>query len=112
MIGADNEEGKITFGFIINYREGDPVPNGNLNYQDHRVNLRLKVTSFNQLVITGNHAWFTGTGTVNETQEVNFTVEVNALSRLGLADTFDISIPAINDYSAGGTLTGGNITIH
>jgi hypothetical protein len=112
MIGSDKESSKITFGFTINYREGDSAPTGNLTYQDHTANLRLKATSFDLLMIEGSHAWFTGTGMMNDGQMVGFTVEVNALGKLGLGDTFDISILAMNGYSAGGTLAGGNITIH
>jgi hypothetical protein len=101
-----------TFGFTINYSLGDSVPQGNLTYQDHTAKLRLKADSFGLLVIDGNHAGFTGTGFTGEGQVVNFTVEIDALSKLGLSDTFHISIPELNGYTAGGTLTGGNITIH
>jgi hypothetical protein len=103
---------KVTFGFTIKYREGDSAPRGNLTYQDHTANLRLKAESFDLLVIQGNHAWFTGTGIMDEGQVINFTVEINALSKLGPSDTFHISIPAMDGYTSGGALTGGNIEIH
>jgi hypothetical protein len=63
-------------------------------------------------VIDGIHVLFTGTGTTDDGQSVRFTVEIDALSKLGLSDTFHISIPALNGYTAGGALNGGNITIH
>jgi len=72
----------------------------------------LKVTSFDLLVIEGNHAWFTGTGVTNDGQVVRFVVEIDALNKLGQPDTFYIYIPALNGYESGGALTGGNITIH
>lgn len=103
---------KASFGFTINYSEGDLAPKGNLTYQDHTANLRLKADSFDLLVIEGNHAFFTGTGVMNDGQVVIFTVEIDALSKLGLADTFSISIPALNGYSVAEPLAGGNITIH
>jgi hypothetical protein len=108
----DNDGMKATFGFTINYNQGDSAPSGNLTYQDHKINMRLKVTSFDLLVIEGDHAWFTGTGTTDDGQIVSFRVEMDALSKLGLADTFSISIPAMNGYIAAGPLAGGNITIH
>lgn len=111
-IGSDQGKDKITFGFNISYNAGDAEPKGNLTYQDHGADIRLKVTSFDLLVIQGNHVWFTGVGVLNDGQLVTFRVEIDALSRLGQPDTFKIFIPALNSYAAGGALTGGNITIH
>jgi hypothetical protein len=111
-ISFNQDPFKATFGFTINYDEGDSAPRGNLTYQDHTADFRLKADSFDLLVIDGNHAWFSGTGTINDGQTVSFTVEVNALSKLGLSDTFSISIPALDGYTAGGDMSGGNITIH
>jgi hypothetical protein len=111
-IGSVQDSLKASFGFTINYSEGDLAPKGNLTYQDHTANLRLKADSFDLLVIEGNHAFFTGTGVMNDGQVVIFTVEIDALSKLGLADTFSISIPALNGYSVAEPLAGGNITIH
>lgn len=108
----DLSSGKATFGFVIQYDPGAASPSGNLTYQDHGLNLRLKATSFDLLVIEGDHVWFTGMGTMDDGQVVSFTVEIYALSRLGLADTVYISIPALNGYTAGGALNGGNIAIH
>ena len=112
VIGSDKGGDKITFGFTIQFKEGDSAPKGNLTYQDHGMGLRLKVTSFDLLVIEGSHAWFTGTGVLNDGQVVRFRVEIDALSGLGQPDKFYIYIPALNGYEAGGALTGGNITIH
>lgn len=106
-IDVDQDGGKATFGFTINYSQGDFAPSGNLTYQDHKANLRLKADSFDLLLIEGNHAWFTGTGTMDDGQIVRFTVDLNALDNV-----FHIDIPAANGYSAGGALSGGNITIH
>jgi hypothetical protein len=111
-IGLDKGKDKITFGFNISYKEGDSEPQGNLTYQDHQADIRLKVTSFDLLVIEGTHVWFTGIGVVNDGQVVTFRVEIDVLSQLGQSDTFHIHIPALNGYADGGVLTGGNITIH
>jgi len=112
VIGSDKGSDKVTFGFTINYNEGDSAPKGNLTYQDHKTDLRLKATSFDLLVIEGNHAWFIGIGVTNDGQVVSFVVEIDALNKLGQPDTFYIYIPALNGYESGGALTGGNVTIH
>jgi hypothetical protein len=111
-IDLDQDGMKATFGFTINYSQGDSTPSGNLTYQDHKANFHLKATSFDLLMIEGNHVSFRGTGILNDGQAVSFVVEINALSNLGASDTFHIYIPAMNGYVAGGNLTGGNITIH
>ena len=111
-IGSDQGKDKITFGFTIQFKKGDALPKGNLTYQDHGTGLRLKATSFELLMFEGNHGWFTGVGVVNDGQLVKFTVEIDELSKLGQPDSFYIHIPELDGYEAGGSLTGGNITIH
>jgi hypothetical protein len=111
-IGSALDIFKVTFGFTVKYTSGDSAPRGNLTYQDHTAKLRLKANSFDLLFIEGDRAVFMGTGTLNDGQVVSFTVEINALNPLGLADTFSISIPALDGYTASGALTGGNITVH
>jgi hypothetical protein len=106
-IGSQKETYKATFGFTIDYRKGDPKPTGNLVYQDHKSNLRLKAKSFDQIVIDGNHAWFSGNGVLDDGKEVRFTVQIETSP-----DRFFINIPALNGYEAGGALTGGSLTIH
>jgi hypothetical protein len=101
--GAD----KATFGFNIQYDNGDPRPQGNLVYQDHETKLRLKATSFDRLVIDGGQAWFTGLGTLEDGREVRFSVKVSLSP-----DSFMISIPSLDGYAAGGPISGGNLTIH
>jgi ribosomal protein L14 len=111
VIGSDKGGNKVTFGFTINYDEGDSAPTGNLTFQDHKTNLRLKAISFDLLVIEGNQVWLTGTGETNDGQVVKFVVEIDALSKFGQPDTFYIYIPVLNGYESGGALTGGNIQI-
>lgn len=105
----DLSSGKANFGFVVQYDAGNSSPSGNLTYQDHKNNLRLKAISFDLLVIDGNHAWFTGVGMIDGGRMVTFTIEVSAT---GQSNTFYIYIPSLNGYEAGGALTGGNVTIH
>jgi len=107
--------GKATFGFVIKYVTGNPSPSGNLTFIDHSGKLNLKAISFDFLMIEGNQAWFAGKGIINDGQIVEFEVSIEALSKQGQpgqTDTFHIYIPAVNGYMSGGTLNGGNITIH
>jgi len=63
------------------------------------------------LVIEGDYAWFTGMAIVNDTQEVQFKVEIKDINKVGSTDWFKITIPAMN-YELDGSMTGGNVTIH
>jgi hypothetical protein len=114
--------GKATFGFVVTCC----APQGNLEYNDHGANLRVKATSFTNLVITdvspacpaGKHAQFKGQAdetTTTATQSVMFTVDVDDCGEPGSSpgagpDTFKIQTSS--GYMAGGLLVGGNIQIH
>jgi hypothetical protein len=111
-LGSDKDTFKATFGFTLQYKQGDGAPKGNLTYQDHTSGLRLKATSFDLLVIDGRHAWFTGEGVLSSGQVVEFKIEVDALNNPEQPDRFHINIPGMNDYTADGELKGGNIEIH
>jgi phospholipase C len=43
---------KATFGFTAQFKSGDPAPTGNLQYDDHRANVKIKATSFSLFQIT------------------------------------------------------------
>jgi hypothetical protein len=111
-IGSDKDILKATFGFTVQYKQGDSAPRGNLTYQDHTSGLRLKALSFDLLLIDGDHVWLKGTGTVNNGQVVQFNVEMVVSDNPGQPDSFRIHIPGWNGYTAGGELEGGNIEIH
>jgi hypothetical protein len=103
---------QLTFGFVVDFNYGDDAPKGNLTYQDHQMNLRVKATSFDLLFIEGNRVWITGIAIVNDGSIVDFTVQIDTDGDPGSQDSFIISIPALNGYTAGGSMTGGTITIH
>jgi hypothetical protein len=106
-----DHKGKATFGFNVSYVKRNSSPQGNLVYQDHKNNVRLKALSFDLLVIEGDHAWFTGVGVVNGSWVGEFRVEISAPNKADGSDSFHIYIPAMNNYSVGGFLIGGNISI-
>jgi len=99
---------------------------GNLEYNDHQADVRIKAQSVEGPVIRSpgdscrttpgsKHATIGGTATVirsTGTATEDFTVEVDDCGEPGTADTFGIKT---NTYSNGwpipSTLTGGNIQI-
>ena len=111
---------QATFGFVVKCC----APTGNLEYNDHQADVRIKSQSVSALFISSpgascpatpgsKHAKFTGmaavirsTGTTME----NFTVDVDDCGEPGRTDTFGIKTTT---YSNGpSTLIGGNIQIH
>ena len=110
-----------TFGFVAKCCPGS----GNLTYQDHDQNVRIKATSIDRLLISSpgqtcpatpgsKHATITGTADVthagNTTHE-SLTVEVDDCGEPGANDAFRIQT---DSYNSGPPqkLAGGNIQIH
>jgi hypothetical protein len=109
-----------TFGFVATCC----APSGNLEYNDHAADVRIKAQSIDGLSISApgmscpatpgsRHATFTGTAAVIRsagTTTEPFTVDVDDCGEPGTADSFGIKTTT---YSNGpSTLTGGNIQIH
>jgi hypothetical protein len=109
-----------TFGFVVKCC----APTGNLEYNDHQANVRIKAQSVSGLFISSpgtscpltpgsQHARFTGTAAVirsTGTTTEPFTVDVDDCGEPGTADTLGIKTTT---YSNGpSTLIGGNIQIH
>jgi hypothetical protein len=106
--------GKANFGFVVQFRAGDPAPTGNLNYIDQTANVRINSVAYSLLVITGTHAFFTGTATVNSngvSSAQQFRVDVDDLGEPGTAGPDTFSIVTSGGYAAAGPLTAGNIQI-
>lgn len=117
IIVSTSGGGEASFGFVISFAEGDTAPKGNLVYQDRSADVRIKATSYDQLVIEdgicgpNSHATFTGMADVNGDPE-SLTVVVDDCGEPStglMPDTFSIST---DSYSNGGPLIGGNIQIH
>ncbi|HKS35741.1 MAG TPA: post-COAP-1 domain-containing protein [Verrucomicrobiae bacterium] len=110
-----NPNEKATFGFVVRCCPAT----GNLEYNDHETDVRIKAQSIDALIISNGgcgpntHATFTGTASVirsTGTTTEPFTVEVDDCGEPGTADTFSIRTTT---YSNGpSTLIGGNIQIH
>jgi len=112
---------QATFGFVAKCCP----PTGNLEYNDHEADVRIKAESINGLVIRspgdscmpagGKHATIGGTAAVirsTGTATEDFTVEVDDCGEPGTADTFGIKTETYsNGWPIPSTLTGGNIQI-
>jgi hypothetical protein len=100
------------------------APSGNLEYNDHQADVRIKAQTVDGLFISSpgtscpstpgsKHATFTGMAsvirTIGTTNE-RYTVDVDDCGEPGSADTFGIKT---DTYANGpSTLIGGNIQIH
>jgi hypothetical protein len=112
-LGLKRWRNNAFFQFWISYRKDDSAPRGNLTYIDSKTHLILKAASFDQLVINGSTAKFSGLATVNGQKNVWFEVTViDSRKHHDSKDSFVIKIPSLDNYSVGGTLAGGNITVH
>jgi hypothetical protein len=116
-----------TFGFAVQFEAGDPNPTGNLTYNDHGADVRIKALSFSLLSIgvgpcgMDTHAKFRGTAEVTGPgmpSMQDFEVDVDECGEPGSApgvgpDTFMIrtSVGTTIHYLAAGPLVGGNIQV-
>ena len=115
VASASNPAAQATFGFVAKCCD----PSGNLDYNDHASDVRIKAQSIDGFFIStgpcglNTHATFTGTAQVirsTGTMMEPFTVEVDDCGEPGLADTFGIRTTTyVNGPSP---LIGGNIEIH
>ncbi|MGB2874171.1 MAG: post-COAP-1 domain-containing protein [Gaiellaceae bacterium] len=119
MPSLSGSNSNSTFGFVAKCC----APSGNLEYNDHGMNVRIKAQSISGLNISSPgscastpgsmHATFRGTASVirpTGTTTEPFTVDVDDCGEPGTSDTFSIKTTT---YSAGPTtLIGGNIQIH
>jgi hypothetical protein len=111
---------KATFGFVVKCCP----ETGNLQYQDHGADVRIKAVSFDSLIISSpgtacpatpgsKHAYIHGTADVTRptgTTRESLTVEVDDCGEPGVNDTFGIQAGSYDKPPS--TLIGGNIQIH
>ena len=113
-------QSQASFGFVVKCCS----TSGNLEYNDHQADVRIKAQSFDALVISSpgtscpatpgsKHAKFTGTAAViraTGTTTEPLTVDVDDCGEPGTGDSFGIKTTT---YSNGpSTLIAGNIQIH
>ena len=83
---------------------------GHLEYHDHGSGMNVHGTGVTAYTVTGpNSRHIEGNADVNG-QSLTYMVDVADNGEPGRSDTFAITLS--NGYSAGGTLSGGNIQLH
>jgi hypothetical protein len=100
------ESGPAKFGFHAEL--SDDRPRGTLSYSDQGAAISISKARVRSLTITGNSADFSGRADLGGGNRVTFDVSITDNGD-GSSDTFSISLS--NGYSAGGTLTKGDIQI-
>ena len=50
-IMASSAAAQANFGFVVKFTSGASAPKGNLQYQDHDADVRIKATSYGSLII-------------------------------------------------------------
>jgi hypothetical protein len=106
----DVADGISTFGFVGKVAK-DGTPGGHLTYQDHGAgNRNVNSIAITSVTTAGNCGVLMGTATVDGSGSFGFQVRVCDNGEPGTNDTFSILMS--DGYSAGGTLTNGNIQLH
>ena len=122
--GGTLDPGQRNFGFVINTKLKNGVSsfNGNLQYQDKTLGIRLHSTSLDTLQFASDgSATFSGEARVNGVSGYRFTVVVRDSGEPGRGkDSFEITIEGPTGFSYDsdevtandGLLRGGNIQFH
>jgi hypothetical protein len=82
---------------------------GSFSYSDPGSGVSINASKISSLMFNGNHARFTGTAKLTRKSQVTFFVDVIDNGTPGTFDSFSIQVS--NGYSAGGTLSSGDISI-
>jgi hypothetical protein len=104
---------RANFGFNAGFKQGSDTPDVHLNYIDHGAGMKVKATSIAVYRIgdTSVSRHFEGDCEINGVPGYTYSVDVADNAEPGrAADTFRITLSS--NYSAGGTLAGGNIQLH
>ena len=96
-----------TFNFRANLT-GDR-PSGSVTFRDAAAGVSMSKAKVRTLTFDGNSATLGGNGRLSDGTKVTYSVTATDSSSDGSTDSFTISLS--NGYSAGGTLTSGDITI-
>ena len=117
MLDASATGSRKTGGFIVQYKRGDTVPTGQLEFQDHGLGLNFHAGVFDQLLVSldRTRSWFSGFGSMNGHQGYTFRARAYDFGEPGRTDEFAITIygpDGLQVYSSGNLLAGGNIQIH
>jgi len=127
-----NLTGKANFGFVSKYKQGQPTPSGNTQFNFKVADLNFHSNNYDWLVIAGAKAMYKGTGTINNEGSYKFILSAIDEDKTPSTDTdmFRIKIweedelgneIVIYDNNIGDDdfdsnpetqISGGNIVIH
>ena len=97
-----------TARFVFRANLGRNRPSGSLSFSDPAAGIAISRARVRTLTFGGNSADLSGTARMDDGNRVTYSVSVTDNGD-GNTDTFSISLS--NGYSAGGTLTSGDIRI-
>jgi hypothetical protein len=106
--GSINGQGDQA-NFTVHATQSDDRPTGSLTFSDPAAGISITKARIRSLTFTGNSADLGGNARLVDGTRVTYSVSVTDNSSDGSTDTFSISLSS--GYSAGGTLTSGDITI-
>jgi hypothetical protein len=104
----DGQGDQATFNFHA--KQSGDRPGGSLTFSDLAASISISRAKVRTLTFNGNSADLTGTARLGDGSKVTYSVSVTDSSSDGSSDTFTISLS--NGYSAGGTLTSGDILLY
>jgi hypothetical protein len=110
-------EGKVNFGFVAKYKKGQQIPTGNTEFNFHVADLNFHSSSYDWLIVAGDHAKYKGSGTINGEGDYGFMLMCIDGAH-GNPDTFRMKIwdkttgDMIYDNNGDTILGGGEIVIH
>jgi expansin (peptidoglycan-binding protein) len=106
--GSINGQGDRA-SFNVRARQTNDRPGGSLSFSDPAADVSITKAKIRTLAFTGNRADLSGNTRLSDGTKVTYSLSVTDNGSDGSSDTFTISLS--NGYSAGGTLTSGNIQI-
>ena len=104
----DGQGDEATFQFRA--KQSDDRPTGSLSFSDPAAGISITETKVRTLTFNANSADLGGTARLGDGTRVTYSVTVTDNSSDGSTDTFFINLSS--GYSAGGTLSTGDIRIY
>jgi len=95
--------------FIVRASQSGGQPSGSLSFSDHAAGVSFAKAGIRTLTFDGNSANLSGRVGLSDGTRVTYKVTVTDNSSDGSSDSFTIRLS--NGYSAGGTLTKGDIQV-
>jgi hypothetical protein len=96
--------GRAQFGFVSKYKQGETTPTGNTRFEFKVAGFDFQSTSYDWLVVSGTHAQFKGSGTVNGSGDYAFMVTVFDGDVTGGGKTDAVRIKVWDKANGGGVV--------